>query len=84
MPKPKPDLSDFEKKIPEKGCPLSRTEFTPQQRSDLDGALGARHISAKIISEVLTDWGYTISNQTVQRHRNQACSCPGGLMDADG
>lgn len=84
MPKPKPDLSDFEKKIPEKGCPLSRTEFTPQQRSDLDAALEARHISAKIISEVLADWGYpNISNQTVQRHRNQACSCP-GMIGADG
>lgn len=72
----KASLSDFEAKLPEKGCPLTRTEFTPQQRVDLDSALAARHISAKIISEVLTEWGYEISNQTVQRHRNQACSCP--------
>lgn len=77
MPALKPDLSQFEARLPKRGCAIAFLELTEQQKVDLNEALKTKHISAPLIAEVMAkDWGYSnITNQMVQRHRNGDCSC---------
>lgn len=48
-------------------------EMTPDQVTELDDALG-KHTSP-LIAKVLKQWGYQVSEHSVQRHKRHACQC---------
>ena len=47
--------------------------MTPDQVTELDDALG-KHTSP-LIAKVLKQWGYQVSEHSVQRHKRHACQC---------
>lgn len=77
MPKPAPDLSEFEALSgrPASICGVRRLDLPPEQQQKLDAAIESPTISAQAISKVLGSWGHKVSGQVIGRHRRGTCSC---------
>lgn len=71
------DLSEFvkETKIRQKGCSVSRLELTEEQNTKFTAAMEEPAITGEAISRVLKSWGFSVSGDTLQRHRRGVCSC---------
>jgi hypothetical protein len=66
------DLSEFRKLS---GCSLSKLELDEVQQRKVDAALLAPDISASAIRDVIRNWGFRISSDTITSHRSQRCAC---------
>jgi hypothetical protein len=60
-----------------RGCGVwgLRKELKGQRLKDFDEAMGDHTISSKAITIVLAEWGHTINEQTIYRHRRGDCAC---------
>lgn len=67
------DLSEFE--IRRKSCKVGRFDLSPEQRMKFEAACKADHISHARIAKVLSDWGFKVTQNTVQTHRTGECGC---------
>jgi hypothetical protein len=50
--------------------------LAPADATDLRTLLGNRTIPGTAIARVLRKRGHTITDSTIQRHRNALCACP--------
>ena len=81
---PKPeaaiDLSDF---VPTRRGPpcrlspsaLEASGLSDEQRSKLSAAMESWLIQGTRIAAVVTEWGYRVPAETVNRHRRGVCQC---------
>lgn len=67
-----------------KKCPVEKVlrtlEADPDGKDKLDALVKALNASkdeiyGTVIQQVLTDWGFTVGQYAVQRHRRRACGC---------
>lgn len=66
-----------------KKCPIPRVKATLKERGEddkvasLEAALAApkEDLFGSVIRTVLSDWGFNIGSEAVQRHRRGACGC---------
>ncbi len=83
---PKPEVPDLSEFVPTRRgppCRLSPTALevsglTDDQRIKLQAALDSRLIQGTRIAAVVTEWGYRVPAETVNRHRRGICSCDRG------
>lgn len=69
--------------VGKKKCPVDRVlnllaeEGDTERLAALEGALSAPKddIYGTVIQKVLSDWGFTVGQYAVQRHRRRSCGC---------
>lgn len=64
-------------RMPAEGCGIVKVleTMTPEDREDLQQALGNGSIAASAIDRALRKHGYAVSGNMVRRHRRKDCSC---------
>lgn len=68
------DLHEFETKK-SRDCLVPTLTLDKEQRAKLTAALERKTISTYAIKKVLDGWGQPLAQATIQKHRDNNCTC---------
>ena len=73
------DLSEFITVPKKRPCKVGRAieQMTTEEREKFEAALAEPSVHGVKIAEVVTSWGYPLSDTTVIHHRKGKCPCAG-------